>query len=363
MKKALKLFLMMALCMAFVALAGCAEDKDDLYAGLNYDELVTLPDYNEYTVDPIEVNITESKIDAEIDERLEAAATEKEVTEGTVEEGDTVTISFKGTLEDGSSPDSMNSDSYTLTLGSGNMIDGFEEGIYGAKIGETLTLDLEFPDPYTANEDLSGKPVTFEIKVLNKKVSEKATLDEEFVKANSEAATIEEYRQLVKEELEEEEYEDSENNRKSELFTQIAENAEVASVPEEIVEYEKTTCTETYEMMCENYGYTWDEFLEGMQMTQEEFDEQLATYAEEMAKYKMIAYALAENEDVSIKHKEVIENLLSLAGVDSEDDFESSYGVTPDEYAKTYNSYGMKVSMMLDESLDKIYERLSESAE
>ncbi len=360
MKKGLKLLLLLSLCLAFTMITGCSTGEKDLYEGLDYDALVTLPNYDEYTVEPIEVNITDSKIDAEIDERLEAAATEKEVTEGTVEKGDKVTISYEGTLEDGTSTDGMKSDSYTLTLGSGNMIDGFEEGIYGAKIGETLTLNLKFPDPYTTNEELSGKAVTFKVKVLNKKVSEKATLNDEFVKENSEATTVEEYRKLIAEELEKEEYEDSENNRKTELFQQIAENTEVTSVPEEIIEYEKTTCTEAYQQMCDSYGYTWEEFLEGMQMTQEEFDEQLAVYAEQMAKYKMIAYALAEKEDVSVKQKEVVENLLSLAGADSEEAFEESYGVAPEEYAKTYNSYGMKVSMLLDRSLQKIYDRLSE---
>ncbi len=360
MKKALKLFLILALCMAFVMLAGCGEDKDDLYEGLDYDQLVTLPDYDEYTVDPIEVNITDSKIDAEIDERLEDAATEKEVTEGTVEEGDKITISFKGTLEDGSSPDGMNSDSFDLTLGSGGMIDGFEEGLYGAEIGETVTLDLTFPDPYDVNEDLSGKAVTFEVTILNKKVSQKATLDEEFVKANSDATTVQEYRQLIADELEQEEYEDSESNRKSELFTQIAENAVVEGVPEEAKEYERTLCLETYQKACENYDIEWDEFLSSMDMTQEEFDEQLDTYSEEMAKNKMISYALAKKEGVSVKHKEVIENLLSLAGSDSEEAFEESYGVTAEEYAKTYNSYGLKVSMLLEDSLQKIYDRLTQ---
>ena len=96
-----------------------------------------------------------------------------------------------------------------------------------------------------------------------------------------------------------------------------------------------------------------------MKMTQEEFDEQLETYAEEMGKYKMIAYAIADKEDVSVSQKEVIETLLSMTGADSEEAFEKSYGVTTEEYAKTFNSYGMKVSMLLDSSLQKIYERLS----
>ncbi len=72
--------------------------------------------------------------------------------------------------------------------------------------------------------------------------------------------------------------------------------------------------------------------------------EQLGTYAEEMGKYKMIAYAIADKEDVSVSQKEVIETLLSMTGADSEEAFEKSYGVTTEEYAKTFNSYGMKNS-------------------
>ena len=359
MKRNLKLLSILSLFAAVIMLCGCSGGEKDLYEGLDYSELVSLPDYNENTVEPIKVNITDSKIDAEIDSRLESAGTEKEVTKGTVEKGDKVTISFKGTLEDGTTSDGMQSDSYPLTLGSGSMIDGFEEGIYGAKIGETLTLNLKFPDPYKNNEELSGKPVTFEIKVLNKLVKQKAALNEEFVKANSEAKTVEEYRKLIADELEKQEYQNIENNRKTELFQEIADNTEVKSVPDEIKEYEKTTCVEAYQKSCENYGITWDEFLEGMKMTQEEFDAQLETYAAEMGKYKMIAYAIADKEDVSVSQKEVIETLLSMTGADSEEAFEKSYGVTAEEYAKTFNSYGMKVSMLLDSSLQKIYERLS----
>lgn len=359
MKKSLKLLLVFLVCMTFVMVTGCSGADNDVYENVDYSELVTLPDYSDYTVDPINVKITDSKINAEIDSRLEAAGEEKEVTEGTVEKGDKVTISFKGTLEDGTTSDGMQSDSYELTLGSGGMIDGFEEGIYGAKIGETRTLDLKFPDPYTNNEELSGKPVTFEIKVLNKKVTEKATLNDEFVKKNSEATTVEEYKKLIADELEKEEYQDAENNRKTELFQEIAENAEVKSVPAELTEYEKTLFTETSRKSCESYGMTWDDFLEGMKMTQEEFDEQLAIYADEMAKYKMIAYAIADKEGVSVSQKEVIETLLDRAGIDSEEAFESTYGVTAEEYAKTFNSYGMKVSMLLDSSLQKIYDRLT----
>ena len=71
---------MFSLCLGVIMLCGCSGRSSDLYEGLDYDELVSLPDYSEYTVEPIKVNITDIKIDAEIDSRLESAGTEKKVT-------------------------------------------------------------------------------------------------------------------------------------------------------------------------------------------------------------------------------------------------------------------------------------------
>ncbi len=362
MKKSLKLMLVLMLCLACGMLVGCGSDSDDddPYVGLDYDSLVTLPDYDSYTVDPIEVSVSDSEVEEEIETRLESAGTTEDVTEGTVDEGDTITISFDGTLADGTTVDGMSSESSSLTLGSGQMIDGFEEGLYGATIGEEVTLDLTFPDPYTNNEDLSGKDVTFKVTVLSKQVSVPATLDEDFVKENGDGATtVEEYKAEIKKELEEEAYEDEESSRKTEIFTQICDEATVESVPDELIQYESELMRTTYENYAESYSMEWEDVLESLSMTQEEFDEQLQTYGEEMAKTKMIAYALAEKEDVSYTTDEVVEYLLSLAGVEDEDAFESYYGSTPAEYAKSYNGYGMKASMMLDDSLNQIYDRIA----
>lgn len=347
------------LCISVLVLTGCGKEREDIYIMDDYSEYVTLPDYSEYTVDEIKVNITESKINAEIDDRLQSAEATEEVTTGTVDEGDTVTISFKGTLADGTTSEGMQSDSYELVLGSGGMIDGFEEGIYGAKIGETRTLQLQFPDPYENGPELAGQDVSFEIKVINKKVDKPASLNEEFVKANSEVTTVAEYKELIKKELEEQEYADKESNAKVELFNRIVEEAEVKSVPDTMKEYEKELWMESYEANYADSDIDWDDFLESMQMNQEEFDEQLDLYGSEMARMKLIAYALADKEGFSYTDDEVIERLLAMSGAESEKAFESTYGVSADVYAASYNSYGLKVSMLLDASLDKIYDSLT----
>ena len=359
MKKSLKLMLVLMLCLACGMLVGCGSESedDDPYANLDYDSLVTLPDYESYTIDPIEVEVTDSDVEAEIETRLDSAATTEDVTEGTVDEGDTVTISFEGTLADGSTVDGMSSDSSQLTLGSGQMIDGFEEGLYGATIGEEVTLDLTFPEDYSVNEDLAGKDATFKITVLSKQVEVEATLDDDFVKENSETSTtVEEYKAEIKKELEEEAKEDEESNRRSEIFSQLCEEATVESVPDELKQYEMNLLKTSYEEYASSYDMEWDDVLEALEMTQDEFDEQLEEYGAEMAERKMVGYALAEKEGISYSQDEVIDKMLELAGVDDEDAFEETYSKTAAEYAKLYNNYGLKFEMLIDAALKQVFD-------
>ena len=88
----------------------------------------------------------------------------QEVTGRAIEEGDTANIDFVGYL-DGEAFEGGTGSNYDLTIGAHQFIDGFEEGLIGVNIGETVSLDLAFPDPYTINPDLSGAPVVFDVKV------------------------------------------------------------------------------------------------------------------------------------------------------------------------------------------------------
>ena len=160
MKKIFTALIVLVICVTAVFLmTGCGGSEP--YSKYDLSEYITLPDYDSFDVSVPEVSITDDDIKEELESRLEAAAETETVTEGKVKKGDAVTIKFEGTLDDGTSVDGMSSESYNLTLGSGSMIDGFEEGLYDAEIGKEVSLDLKFPDPYTNNEELSGKDVTF----------------------------------------------------------------------------------------------------------------------------------------------------------------------------------------------------------
>lgn len=365
MKKSISMMLILLLSVCLFGLTGCGEKAAEIenpYEGLNLEEYITLPDYNVYTTSEPVVEISDEDVDAEIQSRLEDAATTESVTEGTVEKGDTVKISYKGTLSDGSTQDGMNSDEYQLTLGAANMIDGFQEGIYGATIGEPVTLDLQFPDPYEVNEELSGQPVTFVVTVLSKEVEVIPQLDEEFVKANSDVKTVEEYREAVKKELEQLEYDKQLYDLKNEIFSKLSEETEVLQYPEERVDEVSAVLDTQYRSYAQQYGYEdWEVFLdEVFAMSQEEFDEQIKLAAQNQVKNEMITFAISEKEDMVLtadEYQKGLNDMLEAVGMDAET-FESYVGVTIEEYAKE-NNFGR--DLLLTKELDAIYERLEKN--
>ncbi len=364
MKKTLAVIL--AVLMTLTLMTACGETNTEPsytidispYDGYNYDEYVKLPDYTSYTLDVKEVNITDDDVDQEIDARLAAASTETEqVTEGTVDKGDEVTISFKGTLEDGSSPEGMNSESYTLTLGEASMIDGFQEGLYGAKIGEPVILDLQFPDPYTVNEELSGKPVTFEVTVLSKTQKIEVEFDEEFMKKDSEdkAATEEEYKAYIKEYLQNKAKDEAFYNAKTEVYEKIAEEAEILKYPEEEVEANKEKLRTQYQSYAQAQNMEWEDFVTETFKSEEEFETALDEYVKDSIGRKLVIYALCSKEGVTVSDQEYTDRVneyLKAFGYDDAEAFQTQAGMSITDYLGMYE---VPLNMHLDKFLDKVY--------
>lgn len=357
---------MVVLTMCLTLLTGCgAEYKMDIgpYGDFKYSEIVTLPDYSDYEVTTEEVKVTDKNVDDEIQTRLDKAASEsEEVTEGKVEKGDTVKIDFKGTLEDGSSLPGMSAEDYELTLGAAAMIDGFQEGLYGATIGEAVTLDLQFPDPYTTNEELSGKKVTFVITVKSKSVPVKAELNEEFFKSDSEgkAKTEEEYREFVKEALTETLTTEAEYKAQTELYYKISENSKVEKYPEEATTFEREKIVKQYKGFAEQNNQKWEDFVKEYFGSEKDFNTQIDEYVKNVVGKKLVAYALAENEKVKVSDKEYsdkINEYLENFGTDKET-FSQQSGMDIVEYTDMYE---LPLNLCLDKTLKKIYDSLSKN--
>ena len=140
-------------------------DTEGSLSDLVLDDYVTLGEYKGLTV---EVDPKEEISDEEIDDLINsyaerALSSENVLEEGTVKDGDVARIDYTG-KKDGVAFDNGSATDYDLTIGSGTFIDGFESGLIGVNVGDTVTLDLTFPEEYS-NEELAGQAVQFEVTV------------------------------------------------------------------------------------------------------------------------------------------------------------------------------------------------------
>ena len=301
----------------------------------DYGKYVKLGKYKglEYTKETIKV--TDKEVKAEIDNRVAAKATTKDSKKGTVKDGDNVNISYVGKI-DGKEFDGGTADNQTLTIGSGAFIDGFEDGLVGKKVGDKVTLDLKFPKKYQ-NKEVAGKDVTFEVTINSKQVTTTPKYDEKFIKENSDYDNKKDYEASVKEELQKSKEETAVDTAKQTLWSEAVENAEVKKYPKGAVTQEQEALIEQYKLMAQNYNMEWEDFLKTyMQTTEKKFQKQAKTYAKSVAKQKLVLYAIADKEKITVsnsEYKKRLKEMLKSAGM-TEKQFKEQYNMTLEEYAE-----------------------------
>ena len=163
--------------------------------------------------------------------------------ERAAEMGDTANIDFDGYLN-GERFDGGKAENYTLVLGSGSFVSGFEEQVVGMQIGEEKDIDITFPENYTP--ELAGKAVVFKVKLNGLTVDELPELDDEFAKDVSEFDTLNEYKADLRKNLESQRAEQAQNAFESLAIKQASDNLDV-DIPDVMIQ-------EKAEEMLRNYA-------------------------------------------------------------------------------------------------------------
>ena len=163
-------------------------------------DYVTVKDYLGLKIDAKEVEPSDEDVKKQIDQFLSSFATDEEVTGRPVKDGDTVNIDYAGFHNDVQF-EGGTAEGYDLGIGSGTFIPGFEEGLIGANIGDTVDLNVTFPDPYPNNTDLAGQPVLFKVTINSIKETVTPDLTDELVAEKTDYKTVEEYSESIKEDL------------------------------------------------------------------------------------------------------------------------------------------------------------------
>lgn len=364
MKKLLAIILTLAMTFGLcVSFTGCGGDKEQkLYDKYDLSEYIVLPDYEKYEYEkPIPTEVTEEEMQAGIEKDLAYyGITYKNTSEGTVNKGDTITISYVGTLADGTTPEDMKAENYSIVLGQANLLEGFQESLYGASVGETVTCKTTFPDPYITDVALSGKDVTFEITVTSKDRIELPELTNRLIREahNDYYQTVDEYMVDVRKYYENLHEEEVVNALRDDIYTRLIEETEVLKYPEEEVTYEQLIYLEQHANYASNNSIEWETYLSDyLGMTEDELMADAEEYAKLIVKQEMIVYAIAEKEGLEITDEEFeagkTEFLEETAQM-TEAEFEENMGMTFAEYAEKYK---LERELLKEEVIDCIYDK------
>lgn len=296
-------------------------------------DYVTIGEYKGLTLDRVSQTVTDEDIEAEINYELEDNGTE--VQDGTVQDGDTVTINFTGTI-DGKEFDGGSAEDYELVVGDGGMIDGFEEGIVGMQKGETKELDLTFPEDYY-EESVAGKAVVFEVTL--QKFTRPAELTDEWVAANTDYTTVDEYRAGVKEQLEETAVQTADYDLSNNAWSEVLASSEVKEYPKEDVDQAKENYKKLNEEYVKESGMEMADFLEAQGMSEEDYEEDCQQYAESKVEQNLIVQGIMDAEGLTLDDAEV---------KDLEDEMLQEYGFTSiDEMVEVYGQQEVNESLAL----------------
>ena len=189
MKKKLAV-LAAGICALSLLLTGCSSEISNDY--------VTITKYKGVEIDKVDADaVSDNDVETQINSVLQSKSTTTEVTDRAAQTGDTVTIDYEG-KKDGEAFKGGTATDAQLTLGSGQFIDGFEDGVVGHNIGDTFDLDLTFPENY-GNEDLAGQAVVFTVTLKGISQTDVPELTDEFVQSVSDTSkTVEEYKKEIK---------------------------------------------------------------------------------------------------------------------------------------------------------------------
>ena len=313
----------------------------ELMAGIDVEKCVTLGDYKGVTVEKTIQSVTDEDVQNEIDNALANYPVE---VDQAAKEGDTVNIDYVGKI-DGEEFDGGSDQGADLKLGSGKFIDGFEDGLIGARKGETRTLNLTYPEDYT--QDLAGKAVEFTVTVnaVKEPLSEPT---DQWVADNIEGYdNIADYKAGIRSEQEENNEQTAENQVRYAAWTQVIDNCTINEYPETLVEVGKKLYEQQVETYAKYAGMELDAYIESSGLTQEEYQSNMEEYGKNVAAQALVCQAICDKEGFAIgddDYQKALQDMLT------------EYGCTEDELIQTYGQDNVEQSIMLNRVSNLILE-------
>lgn len=311
---------------------------------------VQLGEYKGLEVPSAEVTVGEEEVAAELERLQQRHAELSVVDEGAAQKGDITVIDFDGYL-DGEQFEGGKSENYSLELGSGSFIPGFEEQVEGMQIGDFKDIELTFPETYHA-ENLAGKAVVFKVKLHEIKRKTLPALDDEFAKDVSEFDTLEEYKQDLVVKLKETKQKEAEQALEAAVVSKASEAAEV-EVPEPMIVTEVDFMLRDFENRLKMQGMNMDLYYQFSGQDENVLREQMRSDAQTRVRNNLVLSAIAQAEGIAATDEDITEELENLS---------KSYNRPAEELREIFTQNGNIDSLKEDVELRKTIKFLLENS-
>ena len=280
--------------------------------------------------------------DADIENELEPyikRATRLVSVERPISMGDTAVIDFEG-FDNGKPFEGGKGTDYSLEIGSGSFVPGFEDQLIGLSVGDEKDLDITFPEDYV--KDLAGKAVVFHVKVKEVKESQIPEVDDEFAKDVSEFETLADFKKDLGEKLKQRREAQAESAFESAVLEQLIDNLE-AEIPDGMVETQLDKVMDEYAMRMQSQGMAMNDYLKMMGMTPEMMRASTKPSALRQVQLELALDAVAAAENMEITDEDCAKEITKLA---------KQYNITEDQVKAALSMDMLKHDLRLQKAND-----------
>ena len=264
---------------------------------------VTLGEYKGLKAERESDKVTDADVETELNAMADRNARMGEAPEGAkAEMGDTAVIDYEGFVGDVAFEGGKGED-HPLSLGSGQFIPGFEEGVVGHKVGESFEVNVTFPTEYHS-EELAGKDSSFKVTIKELKRKELPTLDDEFAKDVSEFDTLEELKKDLTEKMAAEKKDQADSKMENDLLEQAVKNMTV-EIPTVMFENKAQDMVEEFGYRLQTQGMNMDMYMKYTGTTPEALTAQFMPQAEAQVRTTLLLEKIAEVENIEITEEDI----------------------------------------------------------
>ena len=268
----------------------------------------SIKDYKGLSVAKPDVKVSAADIKGELKPYIDRASRLVSV-ERKAKKGDTAVIDFEG-FKDGVPFQGGKGENYSLELGSGSFVPGFEDQVIGMKAGDEKDLDITFPEDYAP--ELAGAQVVFKVKVHEVKEKQEPELDDEFAKDVSEFDTLDEFKKDLGEKLKVRRQEQADREFETAVIDALIEKLE-CDVPQAMIDYQADKMLDDYANRIQSQGIKFEDYLRMMGMSVDDMREQSKTAAARTVRSDLALEAVAAAEEIEISDTAVDEEIAKLA--------------------------------------------------